>query len=151
MATFDYQQFIKMARKWLLMYQIKQMQHFHNMKFFIVDDDPFCRSLYHQHLVNLGYRNNMVFDNGADCINKLDMSPDVIFLDYDMAPFNGLQVLQYVKKVRPEIQLLIISSRDESELVDDAMRYGAYAFIPKGENDLEMISNVIQSLSLGHS
>lgn len=111
-----------------------------------MDDDPFSRMLYQQHLQNLGYKNSMLFDNGIDCINKLDMQPDVIFLDYDMQPFNGLEILQTVKKQNPNIPILIISSEKDAKVAKDATLYGAECFIPKGERDLEMISKVLKKL-----
>ena len=122
------------------------MEHYEKLKFFIVDDDPFCRSLYHQHLINLGYKNNVVFDNGYDCIKKLDLLPDVIFLDYDMQPYNGLEILQRVKQYNPHIHLLIISSHKDADVINDAMKYGAYDYIMKGDKDLEMISKVIKRI-----
>ena len=117
-----------------------------NLKFFIVDDDPFCRMLYNQHLVNLGYKNNILLENGIDCINKLDLSPDVIFLDYDMHPINGLEVLQRVKQLNPDIHLLIISQQRDNQVVLDAFKYGAYDYIVKGDHDLEMIRNVVDKI-----
>lgn len=102
--------------------------------------------LYRQHLLNLGYSNNVLFDNGFDCIKKLDLSPDVIFLDYDMQPLNGLDVLQIIKQYNPNIHLLIISGNEDKKLADDAKKYGAYAFIKKGDRDLEMISDVLASI-----
>lgn len=116
------------------------------MKFFIVDDDHFSRMLYRQHLINLGYKNNILFDNGYDCIRKLDLSPDVIFLDYDMQPLNGLDVLQIVREHNPNIRLFIISSNTNKEIADEAARLGAWGYIKKGDHDLEMISNAISSI-----
>ncbi|WP_345080065.1 response regulator [Nemorincola caseinilytica] len=116
------------------------------MKFFIVDDDHFSRMLYRQHLLNLGYSNNVLFDNGFDCIKKLDLSPDVIFLDYDMQPLNGLDTMQIIKQYAPNIRLLIISGNEDKKIAEDAKKYGAYAFIKKGEKDLEMISDILATI-----
>ena len=116
------------------------------LKFFIVDDDHFSRMLYRQHLINLGFKNNILFDNGYDCIKKLDLSPDVIFLDYDMQPLNGLDVLQIVREHNPNIRLFIISSNANKEIADEALKQGAVGYIKKGDHDLEMISNAISSI-----
>jgi DNA-binding NtrC family response regulator len=117
-----------------------------NLKFFIVDDDPFSRMLYQQHLLNLGYRNNILFDNGEDCINRLNLQPDIIFIDYDMKPANGLDVIERVKKLNPDIYLLMISGQKDIQVAIDAVRSGAYDYIVKGEQDLEMISDVINKI-----
>lgn len=122
------------------------MEPRHNLKFFIVDDDHFSRMLYRQHLLNMGYKNNLMFDNGFDCIKKLDLSPDVIFLDYDMQPLNGIDVLQIIKQHNPNIHLLLISGNANKEVAERAKELGAYACIKKGERDLEMISNVLETI-----
>jgi len=116
------------------------------LKFFIVDDDHFSRMLYRQHLQNLGYKNNLLFDNGFDCIKKLDLSPDVIFLDYDMQPLNGLDVLQIIKQHNPDIHLLIISGNEDKTIEDEARKHGAVEFIRKGDQDLEMISHTLERI-----
>ncbi len=123
-----------------------KVEKLEKMKFFIVDDDHFSRMLYRQHLINLGFKNNILFDNGYDCIRKLDLSPDVIFLDYDMQPLNGLDVLQIVREHNPNIRLFIISSNSDKEIADEAIKQGALGYIKKGERDLEMISNAISSI-----
>jgi CheY-like chemotaxis protein len=123
-----------------------KVEKMEKMKFFIVDDDHFSRMLYRQHLINLGFKNNILFDNGYDCIKKLDLSPDVIFLDYDMQPLNGLDVLQIVREHNPNIRLFIISSNNNKEIADEAIKHGAVGYIKKGEDDLEMISNAISSI-----
>jgi DNA-binding NtrC family response regulator len=117
-----------------------------NTKFFIVDDDPFSRMLYRQHLLNLGYKDNMVFESGDACIDKLNLQPDIVLLDYDMRPYNGLQVLQIIKKYNPNIQLLIISSSRDAQVAADAIKYGAVDFIIKGEHDIEMITSGINEI-----
>jgi polysaccharide export outer membrane protein len=122
------------------------MENQNKLKFFIVDDDHFSRMLYRQHLMNLGYKNNVLFDNGYDCIKKLDLSPDVIFLDYDMQPLNGLDVLQIIRQYNPNIRLLIISGNESKEIENDAKKFGAYEYIKKGDRDLEMISRVLSRI-----
>jgi len=122
------------------------MQTLKNLKFFIVDDDPFSRMLYRQHLLNLGYKNNLLFENGRDCISKLDMQPDLVILDYDMLPDNGIEVLRMIKKYNPNIPLLVISAVNDKRVAMDAIKYGAIDYVIKGERDLEMISKAINNI-----
>jgi len=124
------------------------MERAKNLKFFIVDDDPFCRNFYRQHLINLGFKNSVVFENGYDCIEKLDLLPDIIFLDYDMKPYNGIEVMQIIQQYDPRIHLLIISSQKNNDVISEAKKYGAYDYIQKGENDLQLISNVISEIQM---
>ena len=122
------------------------MNKANNLKFFIVDDDPFYRMLYHQHLTNLGFKDNILIDNGADCINRLYLQPDIIFLDYNMAPYNGLDVLKKIKITHPNIYLLLISGQKDLQIAVNALKQGAFDYIIKGEDDLDMISNVIRKI-----
>jgi PleD family two-component response regulator len=142
----DNQHFTTLALKLNMHNQNNEMKNSQKLKFFIVDDDPFCRMLYQQHLINLGFKNNILFDNGADCINQLTEKPDVIFLDYDMKPYNGLEVLRMVKRLYPEIHLLIISSQKDMQVAINAFKYGAYDYIVKGEKDLETISLAVNKI-----
>ncbi len=119
------------------------------LKFFIVDDDPFSRMFYRQYLMNLGYSDNVMFDNGPDCIQKLSLQPDVIILDYDMSPMNGLEVMRRIKKTNPEIQFLMISAVDDRKLAGAVIANGAVDFILKGERDLELIRKVLGKIVSG--
>ena len=63
------------------------------VNFFIVDDDPFSAAIFRQYLIFEGYRRIQVFDNGQDCLEKLEEEPDVIILDHFMSPLNGMEVM----------------------------------------------------------
>jgi len=117
-----------------------------NLKFFIVDDDPFYRMLYNQYLLNLGFRNNVLMDNGDDCLNRLHMEPDVIFLDYNMPPSNGLEILRKIKKTNPNIYILLISGQTDVQVAVSALKYGAEEYIVKGDEDLDMISGALNKI-----
>ena len=120
-----------------------------NIKIFIADDDPFYRMLYNQHLLNLGYKNNLLFDNGTDCINRLYLHPDIVFLDYHMPPSNGIDILRHIKAEYPDIALLLISGQSDIQVALDALKQGASAYIIKGEEDLQMISGAIDKIVKG--
>ena len=113
------------------------MKNLEDLKVFIVDDDPFCRMMYHQHLFNLGLKNLSLFSNGPDCINNLSENPDIIFLDYDMKPFNGLETLKIIKQYNPDIYLLMLSAQKDIRVAINALKHGAFDYISKGGNDLE--------------
>ena len=115
-------------------------------KFFIVDDDAFCRMRYNQHLMNLGFNDNILFDNGLDCINKLNLQPDIIFLDYNMHPYNGLEMIEKINRLNPDIYLLLISGQRDMQVAINALKSGAFDYVIKGENDLDKISSVLQKM-----
>lgn len=115
-------------------------------KIFIVDDDIFCREIYEQHLRNLGYKDIISFSNGEDCISQLDQNPDIIFLDQSMEPVNGIEMLKIIKCRNPAIYLVMISADNSKQVTADAFKSGAFEYIPKGENDLNMIATIMQKI-----
>ncbi len=123
------------------------MKNFADLKVFIVDDDPFCRMMYHQHLLNLGYKNLELFSNGPDCVNHLSENPDVILIDYDMKPCNGLETLKIVKQYNPDIYILMLSAQKDIRVAINALKHGAFDYISKGGNDGELISKVMKNIS----
>jgi len=135
-----------MACNWICSYKTDYMQTKKLPKFFIVDDDPFCRLRYNQHLINLGFRDNVLFDNGLDCINKLNLQPDIIFLDYDMQPYNGLEMIEKINRLNPDIYLLLISGQKDMQVAINALKSGAFDYVIKGEHDLDKISSVLQKM-----
>jgi CheY-like chemotaxis protein len=112
-----------------------------SVKIFVVDDSSFCRHLYKQHLSNLGFTQIFEFESGIECINEIGIQPDIILLDFDMTPINGTEVIAMLKDIYPSIKFILISSNQDPKLVDDVIAQGAFAFIAKGDNELDLITN----------
>lgn len=118
-----------------------------NVKVFVVDDDWFCRKLYHQHLLNLGFRDVHLFDNREDCLKNLKIhEPDIIFLDYNMRPFDGLELMKEIKTLYPNIYLLMISGQTDIQIAISALKHGAFDYIIKDENEIETIKKVTNNI-----
>lgn len=112
-------------------------------KLFIVDDDALTANLYAQHLKNLGYEDVQLFDNGQDCLNALIEEPTIILLDHQMENLSGMEVLQKVKRFDPNIYVVFISGQEDIATAVDALKYGAFDYIIKGQNDLKSIEEVL--------
>jgi len=113
---------------------------------FLVDDDPFCGRMYEQHVRNLGHANVTLFNDGQDCLNRLTDQPDIIFLDYHMEPMDGLEVLRKIKRFSPDIFLVIVSGQEDLNVAVNALKYGAFDYIIKGDNDFEKITSVLTKI-----
>jgi DNA-binding NarL/FixJ family response regulator len=116
------------------------MKNKKNIKVFVVDDSPMCRFLYKRHLMNLGFSNIYLFESGKQCLNNIHMLPDIILIDFDAQPLNGLEVLKEVKMHHPEIHMVMISSQQDINVVIEAIRFGVSGYIMKDENQLDMVS-----------
>jgi DNA-binding NtrC family response regulator len=110
---------------------------------FIVDDDQLTSNIYAQHLKNLGYVDVSIFDNGQDCLNALIEEPTVILLDHYMNNLTGMEVLQKVKRFDPNIYVVFISGQEDISTAVEALKFGAFDYIIKGQDDIRSIEKVM--------
>lgn len=116
------------------------------MKLFLVDDDAFSLHLYRQNIINLGFTDVQTFDNGIECLNNLNMKPEIVFLDHNMDTLTGFEVLKKIKRVDPNIFVVMISAQENMKTAVDALKYGAFDYIIKGDNELKKIENVLNRI-----
>jgi DNA-binding NtrC family response regulator len=115
-------------------------------KFFIVDDDVFCANVYNQYLVNMNYNDITHYSNGIDCIDNLHQKPDIIFLDHNMEDINGFEVLKKIKRYDPNIYVVMISGQENIETAVDALKYGAFDYVIKGNDVYEKLELIISKI-----
>jgi DNA-binding NtrC family response regulator len=115
-------------------------------KIFIVDDDLFCLNMYDQHIKNLGYEDITLFQNGTDCLNNLIEYPNIIFLDHNMDMLSGFEVLKKIKRFDPNVNVVMVSGQDDLQIALNALKYGAFDYIAKGDQENEKIESVIKRI-----
>ncbi len=97
----------------------------------VVDDEKRVRDGCIKVLTAEGYS---VFsaENGQDGIKMIDESHyDIVLLDLMMPGLSGFDVLGHVKSIHPETLLIVISGYATLEHSIEAMKKGAFDFIPK--------------------
>ncbi|MCF8448530.1 MAG: response regulator [Taibaiella sp.] len=114
---------------------------------FVVDDDPIYRALYKQYLLNMGFEKIKMIANGQECINRLIENPDIILLDHQMTPIDGLETLKKIKHFNPKIYLVYLSGQTSMKVTTDALKYGAFDYIIKSNKlEEEQIAVVIKKI-----
>ena len=117
------------------------------LNIFIVDDDPFSLSIYEQHLINLGYGPVQAFESGTACLAALtNIKADIVFLDHGMEILNGIDVLKKIKRINPDIYVVFISGQDDIQTAINSLKYGAFDYIVKGDDDLKRIDAAIKKI-----
>jgi len=100
-------------------------------KILIVDDEPFNLDLLEQELTDRGYSIERA-GGGAEALGKFEsFRPDLILLDYQMPDMNGVDVLKELRNRGNESPVVMITAYGTIERAVQAMREGAYDFIPK--------------------
>jgi two-component system response regulator AtoC len=120
-----------------------------SFKIFVVEDDEwYSRLLVHTLSLNPDYEIQS-FGNGKDCLSNLHQEPDVITLDYRLPDMKGIEVLQQIKEINEDIQIILISEQDDIEVVVNLLRLGAYDYIVKSKDIRERLLNTVNNIRQG--
>lgn len=114
---------------------------------FVVDDDAFTCSLFQKHLQNLGFTNIHQYHSGVECLDHLHLDPSIILLDHDMAQITGFEVLKKIKRYDPNASVIMVSGQEDMATALDALKYGAFDYIIKGDGEVERIEQTLNRLS----
>ncbi|MBN1926268.1 MAG: response regulator [Prolixibacteraceae bacterium] len=118
---------------------------------FLVDDDAlFLKSL------EIDFAQNTqsaieTFATGELCLEKISMNPDIIILDYhlnsiDKKAINGLETLDKIKAVQPQIPVIMLSSQDKIAVAVNCMKHQAYDYIVKSETAFIRLQKTITTI-----
>jgi len=113
--------------------------------FVVEDNEWYNQLLVHTLFLNPDYQVHS-FQNGKDCLDKLDKGPDVITLDYRLPDMTGIEILRRIKNVNPDIQVIMISEQADITIVVDLLKEGAYDYIVKTNDIRERLLNTVQNI-----
>ncbi len=104
----------------------------------IVDDEEIvCRRL-SQTLSGEGFEVE-AFLMGRSFLERMVQAPfDIVFLDLRLPDMGGLEILERIKKLRRETEVIIITGHQSVETAVEAMRNGAYHYVAKPFNLAEI-------------
>ena len=96
-----------------------------------VDDDKDILMMVDQYLEMQGY-NITTVNSGLKALDMVkEQEVDIIFTDYKMPEFNGLELLAAVKQYKPEIEVIIVTGYGSMESAIQAMKFGSYDYLQK--------------------
>ena len=97
----------------------------------VVDDEPDIVLLLGDFLAKEGFR-VYTSHSGEQAIEKIRKEQvDMVLLDLAMSGMDGLETLSQIKKIKPEIHVIMITSYRDAEKVVEAFRLGAFDCIFK--------------------
>jgi two-component system response regulator AtoC len=117
----------------------------------VVDDEEIVRESLLDWLREDGYQVEAAED-GFKALEKFkDRSWDIALVDLKMPKMDGLQLMQKIKEIHPETQVVIITAFATVNTAVQAMKTGAYDYLVKPFNPEELsllIKRLVESQSL---
>ena len=111
----------------------------------IVDDEEIVRESLSGWLEKDGYRVDTAPD-GATALDKVKQEPwSIVLVDLKMPGMDGLQVLEAVRKLQPDVSIVMITAYATVETAVKAIKLGAYDYIVK-PFDPEELTLMIQKI-----
>ena len=121
------------------------------IKLFLVDDDiVFLKSLEIDFIQNIDFEIE-TFTTGELCLKSISHAPDVIILDYKLDgivsnAMNGIETLDRIKAINPDIPVVMLSSQDKIEVAVDCMHHKAYDYVIKSETAFFRLQKIINTI-----
>lgn len=108
----------------------------------IVDDELSVRELLTEGLETFGYRTRMAA--GADAAYRMiqEEQPHLVLSDIDMPGKTGLELLDQVKKLNPDIEVVMVTGVIDADIAINSIRQGATDYVTKPFN-LEEVRIVV--------
>lgn len=122
------------------------------LKLFLVDDDAVFLKLLEIEFQQVEDYMIETFSTGELCLEHLSNNPDVIILDYQLdgvekTAMNGIQTLDKIKAIKPEIPVVMLSSQDKIDVAVDCMHHHALDYVIKSETAFLRLQKIITVLS----
>ena len=115
----------------------------------IADDHPLFRNALFQSVHMAISRANLLEADSLDTLLALlEKAPDVdlLLLDLKMPGANGMSGLIQLRNQYPDLPIVVISASEETKVIRQVRRHGAFGFIPKSSDMRALIGALNQVL-----
>src|SRR5271156_3933420 len=117
----------------------------------VADDDRGIRTVLDQALGRAGYEVRTTGNAATLWRWVSDGEGDLVITDVVMPDENGLDLLPRIKKLRPELPIVVMSAQNTLLTAVKATERGAYEYLPKPFDLKELVQVVERALSLPRS
>ena len=110
------------------------------MRILVVDDHQIVRRGVRSLLESSGLDVCGEGVDGRDAIQKaLDLKPDAIVMDVSMPNTNGLDATREIKRLLPDVQIIMLSQHDSPEMKRQAFAAGAQGYVAKSAVSTDLL------------
>jgi len=120
------------------------------IKVLMVDDEEQFRITTSKILSRRGYETT-VAGSGEEAIEILQKSPqDVIILDIKMPGMDGHEALAHIKKIDPDVEVIMLTGHGSLESAKESLKHGAFDYLAK-PCDIDLLASKIRDAYLARS
>src|SRR5918993_413734 len=112
-----------------------------NATVLVVDDEELIRWSLRERLKDDGYE-ILEAGTGREALEQFKDGVDLVLLDYRLPDIDGLTVLRELKKLDPDVLVILLTSLVSVETAVEAMKLGAFHFANKPFNLDEVAATV---------
>jgi len=95
-----------------------------------------------------------VIGEASDGLEAVELAknlvPDVVLMDVAMRNLNGLEATRHIKKILPQIKVLILTMYDNEEIIFQILKAGASGYLVKDSAMTDLVS-AIRAIQQGNS
>jgi two-component system response regulator HydG len=122
----------------------------HEDTILVVDDEPANRQVLSRILTREGYTVEQA-DDGRQALDRLRSGGiELVLTDLKMPGMDGLELLQAVRALDQDVELIVMTAYGTVEAAVGAMKDGAYDFITKPLRRVELVTTVRKALEKRH-
>ena len=118
----------------------------------VVDDDSGFSGYLRTFLALRGYEARS-YTRGDEIVAAIRQGepPDIVLLDVAMPGMDGIQTLKALKSARPELQVIMLSGREQANIIVEAVRLGAADYVvkpgdPEGLGEIALDAAIKQAI-----
>lgn len=100
-------------------------------KILVVDDEKEVGEFLRDYFADLGFQTCAVTSGKAAIEKAQTLKPDLIILDVQMPGMDGVKVLEEVKKIQPDVKVIMVTGDDCKETIEGTLHGGANFYIKK--------------------
>jgi RNA polymerase sigma factor (sigma-70 family) len=90
-----------------------------------------------------GFRCESQYANAEDALKDLPQAkPDVVLMDINLPGMNGVECVRQLKKIAPEIQVMMLTVYEDTENIFDALAAGANGYMLKRTAARELLEAI---------
>lgn len=117
----------------------------------LLDDDPSVLKATGRLLLSAGWDVETFSDPFSFLGYAQSAPPKVAIIDILMPIMNGLEVQKRLRDLSPSTRVIVLTSKDDASVRNQAIEAGASAFFLKPVDDCEFLAGVESAASNGHS